>query len=80
MEKKIQNAILSNLNEIKESVDLSQNKEEDDSQINEDDPDELINALSKFEKITKAHSVFDYESKRSYFDEIYFKNSKLFKM
>jgi len=78
MDETIKKAILNNLNEIKESVDL--NQEVDDKQVNEDDPDELINELPKFEKITKSHTVFDYESKRSYFDEIYFKNSKLFKM
>ena len=67
MAKSIENAILENLNKLK-----AEEKQEDETKS-----DELIKDL---EKLSSQPSHFDFESKRSYFDQVYFKNSKLFKI
>ena len=78
----LKNAILSNLELIKNNSISSQLRQvksdsvkeeevEQSSQIN-DDPDELVKSLPKFTQTT-----FDYAAKQFYFDDIYFRNSKL---
>ena len=76
----IKGNILRNLERIKKdsiSMDtikedaFKEDKETIVQEIN-DNPDELVKYLPKFNQTT-----FDYEANRYYFDEIYFKNSKL---
>ena len=75
----IKNDIMRNLKQIKkESTSKGDDAEEtvvdenvEFKEIN-DNPDELVKYLPKFNQTT-----FDYEANRYYFDEIYFKNSKL---
>lgn len=69
MTKSVDNAILDNLNKLK--------PQKEDKNEEEIKPDDLIKDLGKF---SNQPSHFDFESKRSYFDEVYFKNSKLFKI
>ena len=84
MSKTLENAILRNLEKIR---DLSSegdkeaqmnSKQEVDSKDFKDDPDELIKTLPKMENF--VGSAFNFESRKQFLDEIYFKNSKLIKM
>ena len=82
MEPDLETAILSNLKKIKnESADvkaelpLEVDPEIRSSEIN-DNPDELVKCLPKFLNQT----TYDYDAKKFYFDDIYFKHSKLLKV
>ena len=80
MDDKIENAILSNLKRLKEETvpeeDIKNEPNPENVEIN-DNPDELIKLMPK---INQTQNVsFDYLAKKSYFDENYFKNSKLIK-
>jgi hypothetical protein len=74
---KIKNDIIRNLKQIKKESegDVAEEAVVDENvefkEMN-DNPDELVKNLPKFNQTT-----FDYEANRYYFDEIYFKNSKL---
>lgn len=74
MEKKLEKDILSNLNILKDSA---KNEQKDDAEEVEEEAIS-VEKLPIFENIAKTN--FDFESKRFYFDEIYFQNSKLIKM
>ena len=68
----IKDAILSNLRQLKEKADLV---------MQEDNPDDLVNELPKFVSAADKHDEpFDYFSKKKFFDDIYFKDSRLIKM
>jgi hypothetical protein len=73
----IEDVILSNLRKLKEEVEQSEQLE-----INQkDNPDYLINNLPKIEKNNLVKDEeFDYYSDKKFFDEIYFKDSRLIKM
>ncbi len=66
---------MSNLQILKNEL----NEEKKDS-VNEQEEEEPISIekLPVFEKILNTH--FDFESKRFYFDDIYFSNSKIIRM
>jgi hypothetical protein len=70
----IANVILSNLKKLKEESEAA--SEARDDTIAEDNPDDLVKEIPKFRV---KDEEFDYFAKKSFFDEIYFKDSKLFK-
>jgi hypothetical protein len=80
MDDEIENAILSNLKKLKQDTKPSEENVKNDPENVEinDNPDELIKLMPK---ISQTQNVsFDYLAKKSYFDQIYFKNSKLIKL
>ena len=75
MEKRLESSVLSKLQKLKNEL----NEENKDS-VNEQQEEEPISIekLPVFENISNTH--FDFESKRFYFDDIYFSNSKIIRM
>jgi hypothetical protein len=71
-EAEIENVILSNLKKLKEESNVGA-----DDHVTEDNPDDLVKEIPKFRV---KDDEFDYFSKKSFLDEIYFKDSKLLKM
>jgi hypothetical protein len=78
----LKNDILRNLEQIKKDAvssmssdikeEIVEDKREPLAEEMNDNPDDLVKCLPKFNQTT-----YDYDAKRYYFDEIYFKNSKL---
>ena len=72
-EKEIESVILRNLAQIKEDATTS------NEATVEDNPDELIKEMPSI-NLQQRDEEFDYLSKKAFFDEIYFKDSRLIKM
>ena len=85
MSSEIAGAILKNLEKLKESTDFESDHSKNITSINENEnpqteeiiQDKFIENLPRFQELKRSH--LDFESKRWYFDQIYFKNSKLIK-
>ncbi|CAF1064378.1 unnamed protein product, partial [Brachionus calyciflorus] len=80
---KIEKSVFQSLNKFKDDLlknDIDVNNEESE----DENPDNLIKELSKLNqpaKISGSESKdFDFIQNKSFFDEIFFKNSKLFKI
>ncbi len=75
MENNLETSVFKNLELLRKSCDSTEKNED---QNNEENTDKLINELPKFESVSKNN--FDFESKKIYFYEIYFQNSKMIQM
>lgn len=73
--KNVENAILENLAKLKQE---SSSGLKFASEYDEKETDKLIEALPNFNSINKTN--LEFESKREYFDEVFFKHSKLLKI
>ena len=84
MSSEIEGAILKNLEKLKESTNFESDQKTTSTNENpqtvteEIIEDKFIENLPRFQELKRSH--LDFESKRWYFDQIYFKNSKLIKM
>ena len=73
---KIEDSVFQSLNIIKQQQKFDKKNDEND----DDSPDALLNELSKLNQSKSDSKEFDYVQNKAYFDDTYFKNSKLFKM
>jgi hypothetical protein len=75
---KIDQAVLANLKKLKEESTAGGSLIENTDLVTiEDNPDDLVKEIPKFRA---KDEEFDYSVKRSFFDEVYFRDSKLLKM
>lgn len=74
MSENLENAILSNLEKLKKESQIStaDNEAEDLKET-----EKLVGKLTRVTDVKR--SDFDFESKRAFFDEVYFKHSKIFR-
>lgn len=71
-EKSVENAIFESLEKLRQEAFADEE---------EDDPDELVKELPSIKQPSPSDNtqVFDFVAHRSFFDEIYFKHSRLIK-
>lgn len=74
MEKSLESSVLTNLKILKNEL----NEEKKDSVEEQEQEAISIEKLPIFENISNTH--FDFESKKFFFDDIYFANSKIIRM
>ena len=74
MEKSLESSVLTNLKILKNEL----NEDKIDSVEEQEQEAISIEKLPVFENISNTH--FDFESKKFYFDDIYFANSKIIRM